>query len=214
MDQNHRERLFRGDKLDQILGKEIAICGVGALGSHLAQSLAHIGFMGMTLIDFDRVETPNVSTQVYGLNDIGTKKVAALQGRLMMDCGVPTTTYDKKIDRGSVRGRLRAQDLVVDCFDNSEARQVVTDFCESQEIPCLHLGVADGFGQVEWNEGYRVPAPRDDGDDCENPMARNLAVIVASIGAEEVMRFLLDGKRPKGKTWFDLGSLQMGGVKI
>jgi tRNA A37 threonylcarbamoyladenosine dehydratase len=82
------EEAYRGDDLLRKLEKQVVICGAGALGSNLADTLYRQGFTKVRVIDMDRVEGHNVNTQFYGSNDVGAMKVNALKTRLFRDTGV------------------------------------------------------------------------------------------------------------------------------
>src|ERR1051326_7733940 len=60
------EALYRGQEAIAKLGQaQITICGAGALGSHLIDTLARQGVRRLTVIDMDRVEEHNIGTQIY-----------------------------------------------------------------------------------------------------------------------------------------------------
>ena len=85
----HHESLFRGpDLLTRLASARVTLCGVGAVGSNLADNLARQGIAKLRVIDHDRVEEHNVSTQLYGETDIGTWKVEALRNRLFRATGI------------------------------------------------------------------------------------------------------------------------------
>jgi molybdopterin-synthase adenylyltransferase len=62
---------------DCLAGLTATVIGVGAIGRQVALQLAAIGTPRIQLIDFDRVEMTNVTTQGYLAADVGQLKVAA-----------------------------------------------------------------------------------------------------------------------------------------
>ena len=60
----------------------IAIIGVGAIGSHLAEMLAKLGVTRMTLIDPDDVDTVNLGVQGFYEAEVGRTKTSAMAGRI------------------------------------------------------------------------------------------------------------------------------------
>lgn len=59
-------------------------------------------------------------------------------------------------------------------------------------IPCLHAGLFADYGEVIWNERYRVP--RDSGDDvCDYSLARNLVLLTVTVAAETLLRWVATG---------------------
>jgi tRNA A37 threonylcarbamoyladenosine dehydratase len=72
----HHEQLYRGtDALAKLAATRVTLCGAGALGSHLADNLVRQGLGPLRVIDRDRVEEHNVSTQLYGASEVGAWKV-------------------------------------------------------------------------------------------------------------------------------------------
>lgn len=197
------EQAYRGEDLLKKLGsKQITICGGGALGSHLADTLARQGVTDMRVIDMDRVEEHNINTQVYGESDIGAQKAQALMNRLFNDTGIEIDAVAKELNAGNAKKLLKGSGLVVDTFDNSESRQIVYDFCQENGIECLHAGMFETYGEVVWQEAYTVPGDSVDGegDVCDYPLARNLVTFVVSMAAEEIVDFMTS-KKPRKKNW-------------
>ena len=62
---------------EQLALQTVTVIGVGAIGRQVALQLASIGARQMTLIDFDHVESSNVTTQGYRHEQIGWAKVDA-----------------------------------------------------------------------------------------------------------------------------------------
>lgn len=194
------EKLYRGDTaVNHVRDFHVTIAGVGAIGSNLVDSLSRQGFASLRLIDFDRVEPKNLGTQIYSTDDVGMLKVDAAQNRIFRNVEVEVEPIAKRIDENNCKKLLRDTDLVVDAFDNSQSRRLLFKYCGENRIPCLHAGLADGYGEVVWNENYIVPD--DSGLDlCDYPMARNLVQIVVSIAAEEVFDFAASAT-PRKKNW-------------
>jgi hypothetical protein len=82
---------------DRLAGLTASVIGVGAIGRQVALQLAAIGTPRMHLIDFDRVEASNVTSQGYCQEDIGELKVAAT--RKAIEAIDPTILVDTCADR-------------------------------------------------------------------------------------------------------------------
>ena len=71
----HHESLYRGpETLAKLARLRVVICGVGAVGSNLADNLVRQGLSDVRAIDHDRVDEHNVSTQAYGESDVGISR--------------------------------------------------------------------------------------------------------------------------------------------
>jgi molybdopterin/thiamine biosynthesis adenylyltransferase len=183
--------------------KRIAICGAGAVGSTLADTLARQGLQHLRVIDFDRVEKRNLATQTYTTEDVGALKVQALKEQIFRATEVEIEAVPKKLTPENAAKLLKDVDLVIDGFDTSASRQAVTTACAA--IPCLHVGLFPGYGEARWNEGYRVPGDPPAEAPCDQPLARNLIQLTCAVAAELALRFLRTGvKESRSITLGDL----------
>lgn len=73
----------RGLFSQKLRGKRIALVGLGALGSMLAESLVRSGVTVLGLWDDDIVEPGNICRSTYQLPDLGESKVNALKNKLL-----------------------------------------------------------------------------------------------------------------------------------
>jgi molybdopterin/thiamine biosynthesis adenylyltransferase len=194
-DKFHHEAIYRGsDQLAKLANQRLTICGVGALGSQLADNLSRQGVGSMRVIDRDRVEEHNVSTQLYGASDIGSWKVDVLRQRLFRATGAEIDAVRKELDERTARTLLQDGGLIIDTFDNSASRRLVQEQSRALGLPCLHVGLYADYGEVIWDERYRVPQDVA-GDVCDYPLARNLVLLVVAVAAEVVVRYALAGER-------------------
>lgn len=73
----------RGMFSQKLRNKKIALVGLGALGSMVAEALVRSGVTVMGLWDDDIVEPGNICRSIYQLSDLGESKVKALKKRLL-----------------------------------------------------------------------------------------------------------------------------------
>jgi molybdopterin/thiamine biosynthesis adenylyltransferase len=189
----HHEELYRGpDLAAKLAAVQVTLCGAGALGSNLADTLARQGFRQLKVIDRDRIEQHNVSTQIYGEGDVGAWKVEVLRSHLFRAAGVEIEAINKELTERTAAKFLKDTDVVLESFDNSASRQLVKDHCQKTGIACLHAGLFADYGEVVWNDRYRVPS--DGGQDvCDYPLARNLVLLTVSVAAETLLRYIATG---------------------
>lgn len=196
----HHEEIYRGKESVAKLAKfRLTICGAGALGSNLIDNLTRQGFASIKVIDFDRVDLHNVNTQVFGVKDAGALKVDALKNLVYRNVGVEITAVNKKLESGNAKTLLKDSDLVVDCFDNHEARQIVQNEVRERKLTCLHTGLFEDYGEVVWDETYRVPKNAV-GDVCDYPLARNQVMLTVAVATEEILDHFLT-KTPRRTSW-------------
>jgi molybdopterin/thiamine biosynthesis adenylyltransferase len=191
----HHEELYRGaEKLAKLQSVSLVLCGAGALGSNLADNLTRQGFKTLRVIDHDRIEEHNVSTQIYGESEIGTWKVECLRNRIFRATGVEIDAVRKELTAQNARALLKDAALIVDTFDNSASRKCVQDQARAQQTPCLHVGLFEDYCEIIWDEKYRVPRDAA-GDVCDYPLARNLVLLATAIASETLVRYGLENVR-------------------
>jgi molybdopterin/thiamine biosynthesis adenylyltransferase len=173
--------------------QEFIICGVGAIGSNIVENMVRQGFKKFTVIDFDRVDDHNRHTQAYNRRDIGQLKVTALKSKIYDLMAITIDTVSSKLDAGNVKKLLKPGAIVIDGFDNSESRRLVTEYCHANKITCLHAGLYKDCAEVHWNAGYRVPDPVKGLDVCEYPLARNIILMAITVATEVIIRYLDKG---------------------
>jgi molybdopterin/thiamine biosynthesis adenylyltransferase len=194
----HHEAIYRGDAAMTVLSKiRFGICGGGALGSNLAEMLVRQGALHLRVIDHDRVEEHNIGTQIYDQADIGQVKVEALRKHLFRATGVEIDAIRKELTGANARVLLKDCDTIIDCFDNTQARQHVQDHARVTAASTLHVGLFADYGEVVWDQVYRVPR-NVAGDVCDYPLARSLVLLTVAVAAESILGNAVAGER---KNW-------------
>ncbi|MFB8789620.1 MAG: ThiF family adenylyltransferase [Potamolinea sp.] len=184
------EQLHRTPALmTQIKDFPVTVCGSGALGANITENLARSGFAKLVVIDRDRIEERNLSTQPYYKSDVGAYKAKILTNTLYRALGITVDGRSKELTSTNAAQLLRDTSLVIDTFDNSIGRQAVQDYCKNTQIPCLHVGLERDYAEVIWNDIYRVPSPTND-DVCDYPLARNLVMLTVAVACEVIINFV------------------------
>jgi molybdopterin/thiamine biosynthesis adenylyltransferase len=192
-DKFHHEALYRGaDALQRLGDAQVTCCGAGALGSHLVDNLARQGLRQLRVIDRDRIDVHNVSTQLYGEAEVGGWKVEVLRQRVFRATGAEIDAVRKELTEHNAHTLLAGSQVVLDTFDNSASRRLVQHQCRALRLPCLHVGLYADYGEAIWNEHYRVPQDVA-GDVCDYPLARNLVLLVVAMASDILLRYVLQG---------------------
>ncbi len=169
---------------------QILMCG--SLTEHLARSLSPN--TKLRVLDHDRVEERNLANQPYLKHQVGKPKVAALAENVFRISGQRLDGQQKTLTRGNATRWMQDCDLVVDCFDNHEARLALQMACRQSKTPCIHLGLAPDYGEVVWDEHYRVP-PDSPGDPCGKPLSRTLALFAIVLFDDIWRAYMQSGTR-------------------
>lgn len=183
------EQLYRSATVMSLIKNfPVTVCGAGALGANITESLARSGFCQLKVIDRDRIEERNLSTQPYYRSDIGAFKAKILANNLYRALGVSIDAHSKELTPANADRLLAVSATVIDTFDNSVGRQAVKDYCASASLPCVHVGLAADYSEIIWNQHYRVPSAAND-DVCDYPLARNLVILTVAVACEVMVTF-------------------------
>jgi sulfur carrier protein ThiS adenylyltransferase len=106
---------------ERLVGIGVSIIGVGAIGRQVALQLAALGVTRLQLVDFDKVELTNVTTQGYLREDVGRAKVDATASAVwQIDPQVEILAFEDRY-----RPQLETGDAVFCCVDSIEARAAI-----------------------------------------------------------------------------------------
>src|SRR5215210_3176344 len=120
----YHEQLYRsGEVMRRVREQFVTVCGAGALGANITESLARSGFTRLRVIDRDRIEERNLSTQPFYRTDTGAHKAKILANSLYRALEVKVDARSEELRSDNARKLLDG--LVIDCFDNSASRGAV-----------------------------------------------------------------------------------------
>ena len=175
--------------LDKIIDKKIAILGCGALGANLAISLARRGFNNFWLVDYDKIDEHNLSTQPWSMQDLGRNKASTLGTMLYAMTRSIADISPRKFESS----KFFESDIYIDCFDNQASRKLAQRLAP---YPVLHVGMSNqNTGEVTWNERYTVPHDVKLEDPCNYPLARTLIELTVVAASEAIIEFLQTGEK-------------------
>jgi hypothetical protein len=170
------------------------------LGSH-AVFLCRNLEAELAWVDFDRVESKNLSAQAYVKQSLGKNKAEALRLQLLNFYGTSATAFPVRLTVENVEAVCQGATLLVDCFDNLASRQLLMNHARSKGTPLVHAGVAadgrfapdaeDSAGQATCEGGEHLPT---------------LALVAASL-ARIIQDFLRDQTRRDA--WVSLSGVQV-----
>lgn len=138
---NRVETLIGKEKLRKLRSKKVLICGVGGVGSFVAEGLARSGVGHITLCDFDVVDASNLNRQLMtSKKNIGEIKTDALKKRLEEVSDAKIDTINAYIDEDF---KLKKYDYVVDCIDSLNSKFALVKKAHEKDIPIISsLGTA------------------------------------------------------------------------
>jgi hypothetical protein len=116
MNHSHQEGLF-----DPAYAQKTIVLGAGSVGGFVPYWLANMGVKNIESWDDDVVASHNVPMSIYGLSDIGRKKVVALLDIIENKTGVRICIVPKRYT-GQFKFR---QTCVVSCVDEMKSRKAI-----------------------------------------------------------------------------------------
>src|ERR1700683_4614387 len=136
----------------RLLQSLAVLCGCGALGSVLAETLVRAGVGFLRIVDRDFVELSNLQRQVlFDESDVTEqlpKAVAAAEKLRRINSGVTIEPIVVDVDHPNVPSLVEGMDLILDGSDNFELRFLVNDASLETNIPWIYAGVIGSHGQV------------------------------------------------------------------
>jgi len=136
----------------RLLGSRVLVCGCGALGSVLADSLARAGVGHLRIVDRDFVEISNLQRQVlFDEDDVAgrvPKAIAAAEKLSRINSGITLEPIVADIDHTNILKFFEGIDLVVDGTDNFEVRFLVNDAALETGTPWVYGGCVGTHGQT------------------------------------------------------------------
>lgn len=138
------------ERIEYLIGKEnvkllkkkrVMVCGVGGVGSVVAEALARSGIGNLILVDFDTIDESNLNRQIMVTKDnIGSLKTDECKKRLESVSNCKIDCINQYIDE---KFKIPKVDYVVDCIDSLNSKYQLVKKCHEKNIPVLSsLGTA------------------------------------------------------------------------
>ena len=140
------------DGQQQICDARALICGCGALGSVLANTLARAGVGHLRIVDRDFLELNNLQRQVlYDEQDVESglpKAVAAAKRLSAINSQITVEPIVADVDHSNIGELVEGMDVLLDGTDNFETRYLLNDAALKFETPWVFGGCIGAEGQT------------------------------------------------------------------
>ncbi len=147
-------RLYGDAGYARVRGAQVAVVGLGGVGSWVAEALARCGVAGLVLIDMDHIAESNINRQVQAVGaSIGQHKGLALQARIadihpgcvvqVVDDFVTPDNWPALLPAGTVMQAL------VDACDQVRAKAALASWALRSRVPLVCVGAAGGKTQAQ-----------------------------------------------------------------
>lgn len=150
-DRYGRFRLISWWRQEKLAAAKVLVVGAGALGNEVLKNLALLGVGHVYIIDYDTIESTNLTRSVlYRESDAGKSKAeraAAAVKSLNPDVKVHAVNGNVVTDLGL--GIFEEMDVVIGCLDNREARLWINRQCWKVNTPWVDGAIQEISGVVK-----------------------------------------------------------------
>ena len=130
--------------------KKVCVIGCGGLGGYIAEILARIGVLHITIVDYDVFDESNLNRQLFSTQDLlGESKVDSGIARLKaVNPDVVVVGIKEKLEEHNALEILSGHDVIVDALDNISARLILTKTASQLGTVLIHGSIGGWYGQV------------------------------------------------------------------
>ncbi len=129
----------------------VAVVGLGATGSHMAENLARIG-TDLILLDRDYLEHANLTASALYTEQHITeqlpKAVAAQQALERVNSTISIEAHVQDVNRHTIADLLNNADLIMDGTDNMETRFILNEYAVKTCTPWIHVSALGYAGET------------------------------------------------------------------
>lgn len=179
----------------KLASAHVFVAGAGGLGSPLLFYLAGAGIGNLTICDFDVVSASNLNRQIlYTENDIGKSKVFTAAKRLKeLNSSINITCINSSLSE-DILDNIKPVDLIIDCLDNFKGRFILNKMSLKKNIPLVHAGISEFFGQITFLKPGETPClacfVEPDSENSSPGIIGATAGILGSMQAMEAIKYI------------------------
>jgi molybdopterin-synthase adenylyltransferase len=189
---------------EKLAQKKVAIVGMGALGTVLANHMVRAGVGHVRMIDRDFVEASNLQRQMlYDETDAHEhlpKAIAAENKLRTINASVQIEGIIADLHAGNAESLLQDADVILDGTDNFAVRYLINDVAIKHRIPWVYGGAVSSRGMFAVIRPSITPcfrclfphAPVGRGETCDTVgVIGPIIHVIASYQATEAMKLLV-----------------------
>ncbi len=133
----------------KVKAAQVAIAGLGGLGSNIAILLARTGVGKLFLVDFDTVEPSNLNRQNYYIEHLGLPKTQALKQQIQqINPFIKVQTKQTCVTEHNAYELFAEYPIVCEAFDNPQSKAILVNTILEQS-PYTKLVCGSGMAGYE-----------------------------------------------------------------
>jgi sulfur carrier protein ThiS adenylyltransferase len=192
---------FSKDQIHRLAAVRVGIAGAGGLGSNVAVHLVRSGIRCLTIADCDHVADSNLNRQFYFADQVGARKVEALELNLRrINPQLDLQARHIRLHAGNIRQVFENCGIIVEALDRADDKKMMADMLLSG---CRPLVCASGIGGWGGSERIRTRRLGDtlyvvgDGESEISPVLPATSAMVGLAAAKQadlVVEMILSGR--------------------
>ena len=134
------EMLIGNEGMKKLNDANVAIFGLGGVGSFVCEGLARSGIGNFILVDYDKIDESNINRQLIAtVNTIGQYKVDLMKKRILEINPDANVEVYKEFYLADSKTDIITKDLsyAVDCVDTIMAKIAIICQCDALEVPVI-----------------------------------------------------------------------------
>ena len=143
---------FGEEGQEKLAASRVLICGCGALGSVLADTLVRAGVGHVRIVDRDFLETSNLQRQVlFDEDDVARqlpKAIAAAEKLRRINSEIEIEPIVADVDYTNLAELADGAGMIVDGTDNFQTRFLLNDYSVKHDVPWVYGGCLGAEGQT------------------------------------------------------------------
>lgn len=148
-DRYSRMRLISWWRQEKVRAARVLVVGAGALGNEVLKNLALVGLGTIVVVDFDEIESSNLTRSMFYRRDDEGRSKAEVAARRIREMNPDVRAIGIHADIRKVGlGLFRDVDVVIGCLDNREARLWVNRQCWKANKPWVDSAIQELMGVV------------------------------------------------------------------
>ncbi len=159
MNEFSREEMLIGtDGMEVLARSQVAVFGLGGVGSHAAEALARGGVGKLFLADHDTVSLTNLNRQIIALHStVGRGKAQVMKERIRDICPETEVTLCETFvlpeNLAEVMSQAGPVDFILDAIDTVSSKLALAAYAKEHSIPIIS---AMGTGNKLYPELFRI----------------------------------------------------------
>ena len=116
------------ERQNAFINAAVAICGLGGLGSNIANALTRAGIGKLILIDFDKVDITNLNRQQYKMSQLERYKTeCCLENLRDISPYTEIEIHTVKLTEENIPELLGAADIICEAFDKADQKAMLVN---------------------------------------------------------------------------------------